>query len=267
MTSTSDESPTIDEPVRDDARRDVTQDATHDATHDGTHDAVRDYYRDAVRERPEAPAGDERWGAAQYDHDALGQVDQQVANLSMGCGNPFAMAELAPGEVVLDLGSGGGLDVILSARRVGPTGKAFGLDFLEEMLTTARENAADAGVDNVEFLHGMIEDVPLPDASVDVVISNCVINLAPDKQPVFDEIARVLRPGGRLAVSDVVAVDGYEPTDDRQEWAECGAGALEHGSYLAMLAAAGLIDCSIERTHETATGLYAATVRAIKPTD
>ena len=130
-----------------------------------THDAVRDYYRTAAETRPEAPAGDDRWGASQYDDEALGQVDETIANLSMGCGNPFAIADLAPGETVLDLGSGGGLDVILSARRVGPTGMAYGLDFLEEMLEVARANATEAGVDNVTFLHGMIEHIPLPESS------------------------------------------------------------------------------------------------------
>ena len=233
--------------------------------HNDTHDTVRDYYRDAARHRGEAPAGDHRWGAAQYETAALEDIDETVANLSMGCGNPFAMADLAPGEVVLDLGSGGGLDVILSARRVGPSGMAYGLDFLDEMIDLSHRNATEAGVDNVIFLKGMIEDIPLPDDSIDVVISNCVINLAPDKQPVFDEIARVLRPGGRLAVSDVVADNGYETTADEQRWAECGAGALEHDVYLSMLAAAGLEDCTIEHTHDTAPGLHAATVRATKP--
>lgn len=230
-----------------------------------THDVVRDYYRRAAQSRGEAPAGDDRWGAAQYEAGALEEIDQTVANLSMGCGNPFAMAELKPGETVLDLGSGGGLDVILSARRVGPTGRAYGLDFLEEMLDLGRQNAVEAGVDNVEFLHGMIEDIPLPSDAVDVVISNCVVNLAPDKQPVFDEIARVLRPGGRLALSDVVADNGYQPTADEQEWAECGAGALELDVYLLMLSESGFEDCTIEYTHETAPGLHAATVRATTP--
>lgn len=230
-----------------------------------THDVVREYYRDAAHHRGAAPAGGDVWGASQYETGALEEIDETVANLSMGCGNPFAMAELAPGETVLDLGSGGGLDVILSARRVGPTGMAYGLDFLDEMLVLSRQNAAEAGVDNVTFLHGMIEDIPLPDDSIDVVMSNCVINLAPDKQPVFDEIARVLRPGGRLAVSDVVADNDDVTSPDEQEWAECGAGALEHDVYLAMLAASGLRNGTIEYTHDTAPGLHAATVRATKP--
>lgn len=230
------------------------------------HEEVRSYYREAATSRPEAPTDDDdRWGAARYGDEELGDVDSSVANLSMGCGNPFALADLAPGETVLDLGSGGGLDVILSARRVAPDGRAYGLDFLEEMVELGTRNAAEAGVDNVEFLHGMIEQIPLPDASVDVVISNCVLNLAPDKQPVFAEIARVLRPSGRVAVSDVVADNGRAPTQDGREWAECGAGALELDVYQRMLADAGLVDATIELTHETGPGLHGAAVRARKP--
>ena len=229
------------------------------------HDDVAAYYRQAATTRATVPEGDERWGASQYDESALGAVDPAVANLSMGCGNPFAMADLQPGETVLALGSGGGLDVILSARRVGPTGMAYGLDFLEEMLELARSNAAGAGVGNVEFLHGMIEDVPLPDGSVDVVISNCVLNLAPDKTPVFAEMARVLRPGGRIAISDVVADDGVDPSTSGEEWAECGAGALARTTYLEMLGTAGFADPTIEYTHDTGPGLHAATVRATRP--
>lgn len=233
---------------------------------DQIHDDVKSYYRDAARTRGEDfDRNDSRWGASRYDDESLGEVSGATAGLSMGCGNPYAIAQLEPGETVLDLGSGGGIDVILSAKRVGPTGKAYGVDFLDEMLELARANAADAGVDNVEFLGGMIEDVPLPDESVDVVISNCVINLAPDKAPVFAEVARVLRPGGRVAVSDVVAEDGVSAPEDGSAWAECGAGGLQRTQYRTMLEAAGLTDVSIEFTHQTAPGFHAAIVRATRP--
>jgi arsenite methyltransferase len=166
---------------------------------------------------------------------------------SLGCGNPTALAELGPGETVLDLGSGGGIDVLLSARRVGPTGKAYGLDMTDEMLALARENQRKAGVDNVEFLRGEIEAIPLPDNSVDVIISNCVINLSADKDRVFAEALRVLRPGGRLAVSDVV-VRGEVPAQIRKSvelWIGCVAGALEEDEYRAKLAKAGFEDINV----------------------
>jgi arsenite methyltransferase len=169
---------------------------------------------------------------------------------SLGCGNPTALAELHPGEVVLDLGSGGGIDVLLSARRVGPKGKAYGLDMTDEMLALARENQRKAGVANVEFLKGEIEAIPLPDASVDVIISNCVINLSGDKRRVIQEAFRVLRPGGRLAVSDIVTRDTL-PAAARARmplWSGCVAGALQEGEFLSLLEQAGFVEAGIEPT-------------------
>jgi len=186
---------------------------------------------------------------------------------SLGCGNPTAVAELREGETVLDLGSGGGIDVILSARRVGPTGKAFGLDMTDEMLELARGNAAEAGVGNVEFLKGYIEEVPLPDASVDVVISNCVINLSVDKPKVFAEIARLLRPGGRLGVTDIVAADELTPREraERGSYVGCIAGALSFEEYRSGLERAGFEAIQVVPTHEVADRMYGAIVRAGKP--
>lgn len=175
-------------------------------------------------------------------------VDALVA--SLGCGNPTALAELREGEVVLDLGAGGGIDVLLSARRVGPTGFAYGLDMVDDMLELARRNQREAGVENVEFLHGTIEDVPLPDASVDVIISNCVVNLSPDKPAVFREAHRVLRPGGRLAISDIVIRGELDPAirSSVEAWIGCVAGALEEDDYRAALEAAGFTEVEIEPT-------------------
>jgi SAM-dependent methyltransferase len=185
-----------------------------------------------------------------YDAEQAGQLPQEAVLASLGCGNPTALAQLNPGEIVLDLGSGGGIDVLLSARRVGPAGKAYGLDMTDEMLALARENQRKSGVENVEFLKGEIEDIPLPDDSVDVVISNCVINLSGDKDRVLREAFRVLKPGGRLAVSDVV-VCGQVPEAVRQNmllWVGCIAGALEDDQYVAKLAKAGFDDIDIEPT-------------------
>ena len=169
---------------------------------------------------------------------------------SLGCGNPAALAQLQPGEVVLDLGSGAGLDVLLSARRVGPAGKAYGLDMTDEMLALARRNQAEAGVANAEFLRGHLEDVPLPDASVDVVISNCVVNLSPDKDRVLAEAFRVLKPGGRLAIADVVVEGEVPPALKRivELWSGCLAGALEVGEYRGKLVSAGFEDAEVEIT-------------------
>src|SRR6187200_3375847 len=184
----------------------------------------------------------------------------------LGCGNPTAVAELREGEVVLDLGSGGGIDVILSAKRVGPTGTAYGLDMTDEMLALAQQNAREAGVANVHFLKGVIEQIPLPAASVDVVISNCVINLSVDKPAVLTEIARVLRPGGRIGISDVVAEDRLTPEQraERGSYVGCIAGALSKGEYEAGLEAAGFVDVAVEYTHQVADGMHGAIVKATK---
>ena len=212
-------------------------------------------------------AGTSVFGEILYtDADRLALPEAAVL-ASLGCGNPTAVAALRPGERVLDLGSGGGIDVILSARRVGPTGRAIGLDMTDEMLALAQRNAAEAGVDNVEFIRGTIESVPLPASSVDVVISNCVINLAADKAAVLSEIARVLRPGGRVGVSDVVSDDELSPEQraSRGSYSGCIAGALSFGEYRAGLAAVGLTDVSIVATHAVADGLHGAIIQATKP--
>jgi SAM-dependent methyltransferase len=185
-----------------------------------------------------------------YAPEDLREVPLEAALASLGCGNPVALAELHPGEIVLDLGSGGGIDVLLSARRVGPTGKAYGLDMVDEMLELARENQRKAGIENVEFLKGEIEDVPLPDNSVDVIISNCVVNLSPDKDRVLREAYRVLKPGGRLAVSDIIVM-GDMPEGLRRNlelWAGCVAGALKEEEYVGKLRAAGFQNIGVEVT-------------------
>jgi arsenite methyltransferase len=185
-----------------------------------------------------------------YDAQQTSGLPEQAVAASLGCGNPTALAQLKPGEHVLDLGSGGGIDVLLSAKRVGPAGKAYGLDMTDDMLALARENQRKAGVENVEFLKGEIENIPLPENSVDVIISNCVINLSADKDRVLREAFRVLRPGGRFAVSDVV-VRGPVPADIRRNvelWVGCVAGALDESDYRAKLAAAGFAEVEIEPT-------------------
>lgn len=210
---------------------------------------------------------EESFGAALYTADEQGELPADAVAASLGCGNPTAVAALRPGERVLDLGSGGGIDVLLSARRVGETGFAYGVDMTEEMLDLARANAARAGATNVEFLHGTIEDVPLPDAAVDVVISNCVINLSVDKAKVLSEMFRVLAPGGRLGISDVVAEDDLSPADRaaRGSYVGCIAGALSRSEYLGGLAEAGFVDAQVEFTHEAVPGMHGAIIRATKP--
>ncbi|MCI0581282.1 MAG: arsenite methyltransferase [Chloroflexi bacterium] len=211
--------------------------------------------------------GSQAWGSLLYtDADRAALPDAAVL-ASLGCGNPIAVAELREGETVLDLGSGGGIDVLLSARRVGPTGRAIGVDMTDEMLELAQRNATEAGASNVEFRKGTIEHLPLEDGSVDVVISNCVINLAADKGAVFAEIARVLREGGRMGVSDIVADDGLTPREraERGSYAGCIAGALSFDEFRHGLKAAGLADVAVEPTHSVGDGLYAAIIRATKP--
>lgn len=185
-----------------------------------------------------------------YSDEEGASIPENALRASLGCGNPTALAKLNPGETVLDLGSGGGIDVLLSARRVGPTGKAYGLDMTDEMLALARENQQKAGVENVEFLRGEIESIPLPDNSVDVIISNCVINLSADKDQVFREAFRVLRPGGRLAVSDIVVRGEMPPEVQRSAelWAGCVAGALRDTDYIGKVKAAGFQSVEIEPT-------------------
>jgi SAM-dependent methyltransferase len=210
-----------------------------------------------------------QFGEALYDAEQRGELPEAAALASLGCGNPTAVAELREGETVLDLGSGGGIDVILSAKRVGPTGVAYGLDMTDEMLALAVRNASDAGVSNVHFLKGVIEQIPLPADSIDVVISNCVINLSVDKPTVLTEIARVLRPGGRIGISDVVAEDRLSPEEraERGSFVGCIAGALSKGEYTAGLEAAGFVDVSVELTHEVADGMHGAIVKATKTHD
>ena len=207
------------------------------------------------------------FGAGLYGAGVQDELPAEALAASLGCGNPLAVAELRDGERVLDLGSGGGIDVLLSARRVGPTGFAYGVDMTEEMLELARSNAAKAGATNVEFLGGTIEQIPLPDAAVDVVISNCVINLSVDKPAVLAEMFRVLHPGGRVGVSDVVAEDDLSPAERarRGTYVGCIAGALSRSEYLDGLAAVGFTDATVTFTREAAPGMHAAIIRATKP--
>jgi arsenite methyltransferase len=245
-------------------------------TSETIHAEVRERYAAAARD---AGAGccdsgccggggpDTRFGSAFYAPEDRAGLPNAAVLASLGCGNPIAVAELREGERVLDLGSGGGIDVLLSARRVGPTGRAIGLDMTDEMLALAQRNAAEAGVTNVEWVRGTIEQVPLPAASVDVVISNCVINLAADKPAAFAEIARVLRPGGRIGISDVVAEDALTPAQraERGSYVGCIAGALSFAEYRAGLEAVGLADVSITPTHPVGDGMWGAIIKATKP--
>jgi SAM-dependent methyltransferase len=212
-------------------------------------------------------ATDEEVGADLYASAEREELPDAAVLASLGCGNPVAVAELREGEVVLDLGSGGGIDVLLSARRVGPTGTAYGLDMTEEMLALARRNAAEAGVTNAHFLEGRIEAIPLADESVDVIISNCVVNLSPSKEDVFAEAFRVLRPGGRFGISDIVAEDRLdaEARAERGSYVGCIAGALSKSEYESGLRVAGFVDPSVTFTHEVADGIHGAIVRASKP--
>ena len=217
----------------------------------------------------EGETASEDFGKSLYTLEQRDELPDAAALASLGCGNPTAVAELNEGETVLDLGSGGGIDVILSARRVGPTGLAYGLDMTDEMLALARNNATDAGITNAIFLKGLIEQIPLPADSVDVVISNCVINLSTDKAEVFMEMARVLKRGGRLGISDIVAEDGLteEEQAERGSYVGCIAGALTKSEFEVGLEAVGFEDISVEFTHEVAEGIHGAIIKAVKTTD
>ena len=238
---------------------------------DQIHEMVRERYAAAATQ---AAAGtgaccgpEDGIGAGLYSALERDELPDAAVLASLGCGNPTAVAELREGERVLDLGSGGGIDVLLSARRVGPTGRAFGLDMTDEMLALARRNADEAGATNVEFLKGQIEAIPLPANSIDVVISNCVVNLAADKPAVFREIARVLRPGGRIGISDIVAEDALTPAQraERGSYVGCIAGALSFAEFESGLRDAGLGDISLTSTHLVTDGMHSVIAKATKP--
>ncbi len=214
-------------------------------------------------------AGEQVFGGALYQPAEAAEAPETAVAASLGCGVPTAVADLEEGETVLDLGSGAGADVLISARRVGPTGKAIGLDMTDEMLALARANAEQAGVENVEFHKGYIEAIPLPDASVDIVISNCVLNLSGDKPRVLREVARVLRPGGRFAISDVIADEDMDDATraDMRQWTGCIAGALTPREFTSALADAGLTDIEIRQTHRVHEQAASAIVRARKPNE
>lgn len=241
------------------------------------HERVRERYAQSAIQVLESSEASTCCGEACCDEPGFGpelystlerdELPSAAVMASLGCGNPTAVAELRAGERVLDLGSGGGIDVLLSARRVGPTGRAFGLDMTDEMVTLARRNATEAGATNVEFLKGTIEAIPLPADSIDVVISNCVVNLAADKPSVFREIARVLRPGGRIGISDVVADDSLTPEQrgERGSYVGCIAGALSFSEFASGLREAGLTDVSVTSTHLVGDGMHSAIIKAAKP--
>ena len=205
--------------------------------------------------------------AGAYSQAELELIPVEAAEASLGCGNPTVVAELREGETVLDLGSGGGIDVLLSAKRVGPSGLAYGLDMTDEMLELARRNAAESDATNVEFLKGLIEDIPLPAETIDVVISNCVINLSTDKPAVFAEMARVLKPGGRIGITDVVAEDSLtlEERAERGSWVGCIAGALSYSEYRSQLESAGFADIVLTPTHQATEGMDSVIIQAVKP--
>ncbi len=237
-------------------------------------EAVRRHYSAAATEArgccsvgAHLPEEKDCCGSPRYEAVDLEVSPDKAVALSLGCANPVAAAELGAGETVLDLGSGAGLDVLLSARRVGPRGKAYGLDMTDEMLAAAEENCRASGLDNVEFLKGYIEDIPLPPATVDVVVSNCVINLSVDKAAAFGEMYRVLRPGGRIAVADIVAHQelGREQSSDLAAWSACMAGALTREQYVRGLEEAGFTSISIEDSHHVARGFSSVVVMAAKP--
>jgi arsenite methyltransferase len=249
--------------------------ASSGMTAEAVRETVREKYAAAAAMLAEAPGSaccspaDEAgaFGSFLYTESSGLEGEEAAVGASLGCGVPTAVADLHEGEVVLDLGSGAGADVLISARRVGPTGRAIGIDMTDEMLELARRNAADAGIDNVEFRQGYLEELPLPDNSVDVVISNCVINLSGDKPKVLAEAARVLKPGGRFAVSDVIANEDMDDQTraDMAAWTGCIAGALTEREFRQALAAAGLVDVEIRETHRVHEHAAAAIVRATKP--
>jgi SAM-dependent methyltransferase len=236
------------------------------------HEVVRERYAEAARSvlsGESCCAEDGNYGSDLYSALEREELPDAAVMASLGCGNPIAVADLHEGERVLDLGSGGGIDVLLSARRVGPTGRAFGLDMTDEMLALAQRNAATAGAMNVEFLKGHIEAIPLPAASIDVVISNCVVNLAADKPAVFREIARVLRPGGRIGITDIVADDSLTPEQRRERgsYTGCIAGALSFSEFRSGLEAVGLEEVTVTPTHEVSDRMFGAIVKARKRSD